>query len=101
MTDEQVFELVRGELAKARTRYPFWPADLVHAAAIANEEMSEVIKSVNNRFWGHGDDTWADIQGEAVQAIAMLVRFLTESQDIDPYELTHNLVIQQEAAHGR
>jgi hypothetical protein len=80
MTDEQVFALVRAELDKARTKYPHWPSDMVHAAAIASEESGEVVKSVNNHFWKHGDDTWADIEKEAVQAIAMWCRFLVDGE---------------------
>lgn len=94
MTDEQVFEQVRAELAKARERYPWWPQDMVHAAAIANEESGEVVKAVNNRFWCHGDDTIEDIRKEAVQAIAMWVRFLTETEDVDSVTLARNLAAQ-------
>ena len=94
LDDAQVFALVRAELAKARTRYPWWPADLVHACAIANEESGEVVKAVNNRYWAHGTDTLDDIRKEAVQAIAMWVRMLTESQDVDDATLARNLAEQ-------
>lgn len=94
MTDEQIFNQVRAELAKARTRYPWWPVDMVHAAAIAAEESGEVVKAVNNRFWAHGDDSWADVQKEAIQAIAMWVRFLTETHDMDSGTLRQNLYVQ-------
>jgi hypothetical protein len=95
MTDNEVFAAVQAELAKARARYSFWPSDMVHAAAIASEESGEVVKAVNNRFWAHGDDTFADIQKEAVQAIAMWVRFLTETEDVDEYTLRCNQLEQE------
>jgi len=76
MTDADGFELARVELARARARYPAWPADLVHAAAIASEESGEVVKAVNSYHWQQGDETLADIRAEAVQAIAMWTRFL-------------------------
>jgi len=76
MTDADVFDLARAELARARARYPAWPADLVHAAAIASEESGEVVKAVNSYHWQQGDETLADIRAEAVQAIAMWTRFL-------------------------
>ena len=79
MTDAEVIELARAELARARIKYPFWPADLIHAAAIASEESGEVVKSVNNYVWQQGDDSIADIRKEAIQAIAMWVRFLADS----------------------
>lgn len=83
LTDDQVFSLVRAELGKARTRYPWWPSDMVHAAAVANEENGEVVKAVNNYYWMHGDETLEDIRKEAIQAIAMWVRFLAETPDVD------------------
>jgi predicted RecB family endonuclease len=94
MTDNEVFAAVQAELAKARARYPWWPSDMVHAAAIANEEGSEVVKAVNNLFWSHGTDTLEDIQKEAIQAIAMYVRFLTETPDVEPKTLEHNRRMQ-------
>ena len=78
MTDADVFDLARAELARARAKYPAWPSDLVHAAAIASEESGEVVRSVNSYHWQQGDETLADIRAEAVQAIAMWCRFLTE-----------------------
>jgi len=80
MTDADVFDLARAELARARAKYPAWPADLVHAAAIASEESGEVVKACNSYVWQQGDETPADIRKEAVQAIAMFVRLLTESE---------------------
>lgn len=100
MTDEQVIALVTEELERARGKFPWWPGDMVHAAAIANEEGGEVVKAVNNRYWAHGDDTWGDIQKEAIQAIAMWVRFLTETQDIDAETLRRNLLIQGKAGEA-
>ncbi len=88
MTDAQVYAAVTAELASARARYPFWPADIIHAAAIASEEVGEVVRACNSYHWRQGDDTLDDIRKEAVQAIAMLVRFLVdgEKQRIDVVE---------------
>lgn len=82
MTDEQLFDLVRAELARARARYPDWPADIVHAAAIASEEAGEVVKACNSYRWQQGDDTLEDIRAEAVQAMAMFVRLVTETESM-------------------
>lgn len=78
MTDAEVYAAVSAELQRARTRYPWWPQDMIHAAAIASEESGEVVKAVNNHVWAQGHDTPDDIRAEAVQAIAMWVRFLTD-----------------------
>jgi hypothetical protein len=80
MTDEQIFAAVRTELARARAKYPAWPQDMIHAAAIGSEEDGEVTKAVNNFCWGHGLDGWRDIEKEAIQAIAMKVRFLADGE---------------------
>lgn len=74
-----VYAAVEAELQRARTKYPQWPLDIVHAAAIAAEESGEVTKAVNNFYWRQGADTVDDIRAEAVQAIAMLWRFLVET----------------------
>jgi len=97
LDDAQVFALVRAELTKARSRYPWWPSDLVQACAIANEESGEVVKAVNNRYWAHGPETIEDIRKEAVQAIAMWVRFLVETPDVDDVTMAHNLALQGKA----
>lgn len=93
-SDNHVFALVRAELSKARTRYPWWPSDIVHAAAIASEESGEVVKAVNNYYWKHGDDGMDDIRKEAVQAIAMLIRFLVETPEVDSQTMARNLEMQ-------
>lgn len=83
MTDEEVFALVRAELDSARSRYPWWPRDMIHAAAIASEESGEVVKACNSYVWQQGDESLADIRKEAVQAIAMWTRFLTETEGVN------------------
>lgn len=94
MYDSDVFELVARELEKARARYPFWPADIVAAAAIASEESGEVIKATNEFYWSQGDSKLADIRVEAIQAIAMWVRFLTETPPVQNDQLLWNRQVQ-------
>ncbi len=79
MTEQEIDAAVDAELARARALYPRWPMDIVHAAAIANEESGEVVKAVNNLYWRHGLDSVQDVRKEAIQAIAMWKRFLTET----------------------
>ena len=83
MTESDIVLAVLAELDRARARYPWWPSDLIHAAAIASEESGEVVKAVNNYVWQQGDDSIADIRKEAIQAIAMWVRFLVDSPQIE------------------
>ena len=79
MTESEIILSALTELQRARRLYPEWPADLVHAAAVASEEMGEVVKGCNNFYWHHGDDSVDNIRTEAVQTIAMLLRFLAET----------------------
>lgn len=76
---ECIFAAVRAEAERARSIYPAWPDNIVMAAAVAAEEMGEVVKDVNTYYWRQGDATIADIRKEAIQTMAMLVRFLEET----------------------
>lgn len=67
---------VGDEVLSAMERYPWWPTDIVHAAAIAAEEAGEVTKGVNNHYWDQGKDSLHEIRKEAIQAAAMYVRFI-------------------------
>jgi Zn-finger protein len=71
-----VLDAVAEEVERAAQMYPWWPVNIVEQAAIAAEESGEVVKSVNNYYWKHGDDSVEDIRKEAVQAAAMWVRFI-------------------------
>ena len=100
LTDATVTELVSAELARARHKFPWWPNDLVKACAIASEESGEVTKAVNNYYWAHGNDTPIDIQAEAIQAIAMLVRFLVDTPDMTLRARARNAAEQIVARNG-
>ena len=82
MCESDIILAALTELERARRLYPAWPADLVHAAAVASEEMGEVVKSCNSYYWQQGSDTVDDIRTEAIQAIAMLLRFLAETPTV-------------------
>jgi len=78
MTESEIILSALTELERARRLYPEWPADLVHAAAVVSEEVGEVTKGCNDLYW-HQRGTVDDIRTEAIQAIAMLLRFLAET----------------------
>lgn len=98
MSDNDILAAVQAELDKARAMFPWWPSDIVQAAAIASEESGETVKAVNNYYWSHGDDTLTDIRKEAIQAIAMWIRFLAETPDIDAETRARNIATQKEYA---
>lgn len=72
---------VLDELNRARALYPWWPDDLIRAAAIAAEESGEVVKSCNDLVH-HNKATLEDIRAEAIQAAAMWLRFLIETPGV-------------------
>ncbi len=62
------------ELNRAIAKYPHWPEDMVHQAAIVCEESGELIRAVLNHEY-HGASI-EDVREEATQTAAMAIRFL-------------------------
>ncbi|MDR2055638.1 MAG: hypothetical protein LBQ10_07210 [Desulfovibrio sp.] len=71
----------RSELRAAQEKHPDWPDDVIHAAAILQEEAGELIQAALDFYYGHGSK-WALVQ-EAEQCGAMAIRFLL---NIDRYK---------------
>ena len=83
MTDDQVWALVRVELVRARHKFP--APDYMLAAVF--EEVGEMARAVLHEVaeTEPDPDPDADVAHEGVQAIATIVRLLTEG------DLVHNL----------
>lgn len=64
------------ELFRALLKFPAWPVDPLHAAAIVAEEAGELHKAVLQKVYEPGKSTTADIHAEAVQVGAMAIRFI-------------------------
>ena len=75
----RVMQQAFAELASARSRYPDWPTDIVHASAVMVEEATEVLKAANNARWNHHSGTCEELRKEVIQTIAMCLRLLTET----------------------
>lgn len=73
-TRVDIISAIMAELDRAEAKYPAWPTDQVHAAAIVAEESGELVRAVLNEAY-HGEPA-ADSDREAVQTAAMAVRFL-------------------------
>ena len=75
------------ELESAKSRYPWWPTDVIHAGAIVSEEAGELTQATLDHVYAHlnhnGKDTVARMRKEAIQTAAMAIRFL---ENIDKYE---------------
>lgn len=77
--EKYVIDEMLVELARARGRYPTWPTDLIHAMVVVQEESGEILKAANEVYWGHKATTIEDVRKEAIQTMAMCMRFLTET----------------------
>lgn len=74
--NEWVIERVFGELKKAEEKFPGWPTDPIHAAAIVAEEAGELVQAAID--FTYSDDLpghW-QMEEEAAQCAAMGIRFL-------------------------
>ncbi len=74
MTYAEAIELVYRELERAREKFPHWPTDPIHAAAIVAEEAGELVKAALDYTYLEG--THEDMDKEAAQTAAMGIRFL-------------------------
>lgn len=73
--DQQTFyRVVLDELARAETKYPTWPTDMIHQVAIMQEESGEAIRAAINHVY-HGEPL-EDVRAELVQTAAMCLRCL-------------------------
>ena len=66
---------VEKELERAREKFPFWPHDMVHAAAIVGEEAGELLQAAL-QYHFEEKETLDDCDHEAIQTMAMCIRFL-------------------------
>lgn len=75
------------ELARAKTKFPEWPKDPIHAYAVVQEEVGEGIRSALHAMYEYGDQgrpvALAELRTECIQSIAMLYRFVLSLYDYD------------------
>jgi len=82
-----IAEDLRLEVARATRKFPTWPTDPIHAAAVLAEEAGEVQKAVLQAVYEPHKSGPLDVRAEVVQTAAMCLRFLA-SLDADKYEWT-------------
>lgn len=71
---DTIIEEVFAELKRAELKFPSFPDDPVHAAAVLCEEAGETLQASLDFYYGRG--TYEDMHKEAVQTAAMAFRFL-------------------------
>jgi hypothetical protein len=83
MTQYEALKLIVDEVTRATKKFPTWPTRALDAAGIVNEEVGELNKEVLQlTYEPHKSDRVA-VAAEAVQAGAMLVRFLMSTDRYD------------------
>lgn len=70
----EILQQIEDELVRAENKFPYWPDDIIHAAAIVNEESGELIRSAVQVTYENGNIE--DARKEAIQTAATCIRFL-------------------------
>jgi hypothetical protein len=83
MEPRETYPAIISALLKAEEKFPGWPKDIVHGAAIIQEECGELVKASLNFYYGRRKDKWAILR-EALQTGAMVFRFLMHLDDYQP-----------------
>ena len=73
-TKEDIYELIKEELSRAKKIHPNYPVDRFVQFTIMQEEAGEVAKAVNDFHFGKG--SLEDVKTELIQTAAMCVRML-------------------------
>ena len=83
MTRDDAIKLILDELDRAEKKFPNWPVDPVHAAAIVAEESGELVKATMDWVY-KGGEYEGEVEQEAVQTAAMALRFLMRRSQCIP-----------------
>jgi len=75
MTVSEVFAAICTEVRRAEMKFPGWPTDYIHAAAIVQEECGELVQSCNDYENNRHHDINV-LRTEAIHTAAMAMRFL-------------------------
>ncbi len=75
---KQIIQSIFRELKKAEEKFPKWPTDMIHAAAIVNEESGELAMAALK--WTYESGNINEAGKEAVQVAATAIRFLNGLQ---------------------
>lgn len=71
-TDAEIYE----ELERAVVKFPLWPTDPLHAAAVIAEELGELQQAILQVMYEPGKATLINVHIEAIQTAAMAIRFV-------------------------
>lgn len=73
---DQLFCDVINEILRAEEKFPGWPDDFIHGAAIVGEEAGELLQATYKHTYENG--ALAAIRKEAIQTAAMSLRLIMD-----------------------
>jgi len=76
-------KLIQEEMKRAKDKFPWWPADRIHAAAIVAEEAGELLQATLQARYENG--SFERIRKEAIQTATMAIRFLENLPGLSPH----------------
>jgi len=69
-----IIDAIMEEVARAESKHPDWPSDMIHAAAIVGEESGELTRAALQ--WTYENADIIEAQKEAIQVACTAIRFL-------------------------
>ena len=81
----EILDEVSEELFRATSKFPEWPTDPLHAVAVVSEEFGEMTQATLQHVYEPNKSDLEDVRKEAIQSMAMHLRFLLSLED---YEFT-------------
>lgn len=72
------------ELHRAKAKFPEWPTDPIHCAAIVGEESGELLRAALQ--WKYENGILDSLHEESVQTAAMSIRFITQLSKFKHHE---------------
>ena len=86
LSGSAILSEIAAEVERATRKFPRWPTDPIHAAAVIAEECGELQKATLEAVYEPHKGSRPNIRTEAVQTAAMCLRFIAS---MDEYEWFH------------
>jgi len=77
------FAAIEKEVERAVAKFPTWPDDPIHAAAVVFEEAGELQKATLEHMYEPHKSELMDVRDEAIQTAVMAIRFLASLHRYD------------------
>ena len=81
--NNDILEAIAAEVGRAMRKFPAWPSDPIHAAAVIAEECGELQKAVLEAVYEPRKGSRLNVRIEAIQTAAMCLRFLASLGEYD------------------